>query len=65
MALVTADMTINEVVQKYSASMKVFNQHNVDSCCGGAQSIKAAAELSRANLDKLLADLNAAAGVGK
>jgi regulator of cell morphogenesis and NO signaling len=65
MALVTADMTINEVVQKYSASMKVFNQHNVDSCCGGAQSIKAAAALSGTNLDKLLADLNAAVGGGK
>lgn len=65
MALVTADMTINEVVQKYSPSMKVFNQYNVDSCCGGAQTIKAAAALSGANLDKLLADLNTAAGKGK
>jgi regulator of cell morphogenesis and NO signaling len=65
MALVTADMTINEVVQKYSASMKVFNQHNVDSCCGGAQTLKAAAALSGANLDKLLADINAAVGGGK
>jgi len=65
MALVTADMTINDVVKKYSATMKVFNQYKVDSCCGGAQSVKAAAELNGTNLEKLLADLNAAVGGGK
>ena len=65
MALITAEMTINEAVQKNAATMKVFNQYNVDSCCGGAQSIKAAAELNGTNLEKLLADLNTAAGGGK
>lgn len=65
MALVTAEMTINDVVKKYPATMKVFNQYNVDSCCGGAQSIKAAAELNGANLGKLMADLNTAASGGK
>ncbi len=62
MTPVNADMTINEVVRNYPATMKVFNLHKVDSCCGGAQSLRAAAELNGVPLDLLLGDLNAAAG---
>ena len=39
MQKITEDMTINDVVSKYPATMKVFNDHKVDSCCGGGQSI--------------------------
>ncbi|MDH4183630.1 MAG: DUF542 domain-containing protein [Nitrospinota bacterium] len=65
--LITEEMIINDVVRKYPATMKVFNQHKVDSCCGGGQSIAVTAAVSNANMPALMADLNAAAAekVGK
>lgn len=58
MSVITEQMTINEVVAKYPQTMKVFNKHNVDSCCGGAQSIATTAAVSNANIPALMKDLN-------
>ncbi len=58
MPIITEKMIINEVIQKYPASMKVFNRFKVDSCCGGAQSIKVTAELNGADLAGLMTALN-------
>lgn len=58
---ITEDMIINEVVRKYPKTMKVFNQHKVDSCCGGGESIALTAAVSNANVPALIKDLNAAA----
>ncbi|MDH5542362.1 MAG: DUF542 domain-containing protein [Nitrospinota bacterium] len=58
MPTITEDMTINEVVNKYPATMKVFNDHKVDSCCGGAESIKTTANVANADIPKLMEDLN-------
>ncbi len=60
MATITKEMTINDVVRDYPETMKVFNKHKVDSCCGGAQSIATTASLSGADIPKLIEDLNAA-----
>ncbi|MGK7344342.1 MAG: DUF542 domain-containing protein [Candidatus Nitrospinota bacterium M3_3B_026] len=65
MPVITKEMTINDVVQKHPGTMKVFNQYNLDSCCGGAQSIGEAAAAAGADLEKVLEDLNAAAGEEK
>lgn len=62
MQVITKEMTINDAVQKYPDTMKVFNHYNLDSCCGGAQSIGEAAAGANADIEKLLEDLNAAAG---
>lgn len=61
MAAITENMTINDIIKKHPETMKVFNRHNVDSCCGGAQSVKAAAALGGVDLNRILAELNAAA----
>lgn len=60
MAVITSDMTINDVVKKHPETMKVFNDHKVDSCCGGAESIETTAAVSMADLDKLMIALNRA-----
>ena len=59
MPTITKDMIINDVVNKYPETMKVFNDLKVDSCCGGAQSIETTAAVSGADITKLIEDLNA------
>jgi len=60
MVIITEDMIINDVVNKYPESMKVFNDFKVDSCCGGGQSIATTAAVSGADIPKLIEALNKA-----
>jgi len=64
MPAITEDMTINDVIKKYPETMKVFNKHKVDSCCGGGQSIATTAAVSNADIPKLMEDLNAVINKG-
>lgn len=61
MAAITENMTINEAIKLHPGTMKVFNKHKVDSCCGGAQSIAAAAAVAGADVRQLLEELNTVA----
>jgi regulator of cell morphogenesis and NO signaling len=61
MAVITEKMVINDVVRDYPATMKVFNKFNLDSCCGGANTIAASVMMAGADLKKVLEELNAAA----
>tara|TARA_B100000315_G_scaffold90209_1_gene82925 strand:+ start:1478 stop:1675 length:198 start_codon:yes stop_codon:yes gene_type:complete len=58
MAIITEDMTINDVVQKHPETLKVFNDFKVDSCCGGAESIATTAAVSNVNIPQLMEALN-------
>jgi len=60
MAVITENMTINEVIRKYPETMKVFNDFKVDSCCGGGQSIAVTAAMGNANVPELIKALNEA-----
>lgn len=60
MAIITKEMTINEVVSKYPEALKVFSDFKVDSCCGGAESIATTAAVSNANIPELMEALNKA-----
>ena len=60
METITKDMIINDVVNKYPETMKVFNDYKVDSCCGGGQSIATTAAVSNANIPELMEALNKA-----
>ncbi len=62
MEIITEDMTINDVINKYPETMKVFSQFKVDSCCGGGQSIATTAAVSNANIPELIEALNRAIG---
>lgn len=62
MATITEEMIINDVVNRYPETMKVFNQFKVDSCCGGAQSIATTAAVSGTGIPELMEALNKAVG---
>ena len=35
-AAISAEQTVNEVIRTHPATVGVFNQFGIDSCCGGA-----------------------------
>ena len=52
--------TIDAVIAKYPASVFVLNAMGIDTCCGGSESIAAAAKHAHVNPDVLLSSLQAA-----
>ena len=52
--------TINEIVAQYPATMPVFNQFGMDSCCGGGLAIRDAALRHGLDLEKVLTALRKA-----
>lgn len=55
------DLTINEVLLKYPTAVTVLNAYGIDTCCGGGDSVAAAAASNGIDLDELLAALREAA----
>ncbi len=64
MPTITMDMIINDVVNRFPETMEVFNNHKVDSCCGGAESIATTAAVSGVDIPKLMEALNRAVNGG-
>lgn len=60
MDAVTRDMVINDVIRKHPATIKVFNECRVDSCCGGGASIETTAKRDGIAVEPLVDALNAA-----
>ncbi len=60
MEIITEDMVINYVTNKYPETLKVFSDFKVDSCCGGGQSIATTAAVSKTDVPKLIDALNQA-----
>ena len=58
---ITPDMTLNDVIRKYPNTIGVFNRFNIDSCCGGARSIKDMAAQDKVELDAFIQALKEAA----
>ena len=57
--VITKDMIVNEVINKYPESDKIFTRFGVDMCCGGVQSIeKTAISCNVKNIDELVSALN-------
>jgi iron-sulfur cluster repair protein YtfE (RIC family) len=59
---VRADMTVNEAIQHYPATLPVFQEAGIDACCGGGRRIGDVATRHRIDLAALLEQLNQAAG---
>ena len=57
---ITADMTVNEIITKYPATVRVFSRHGIDSCCGGALPLSEVARKHRLDFIALLAELEQA-----
>ncbi len=60
--VITKDMIINDVIQKYPKTIGIFKDFGVDSCCGGGFSIEKTAAMSGGDMEKLLEKLNKAVG---
>jgi iron-sulfur cluster repair protein YtfE (RIC family) len=61
---ISGEMVINEAIRLYPWTLPVFHRYEVDSCCGGANTIAAAARMQGLDLDTLLAELEEAAAGG-
>jgi len=57
-----ASWTINETIQQYPETITVFNAFGIDTCCGGDETIEAAAREGEINLDAVMARLREFAG---
>lgn len=54
---INPDSTVNDVIRNYPVTIPVFNEFGIDSCCGGAASLRVAAERDGADLTALLGRL--------
>jgi iron-sulfur cluster repair protein YtfE (RIC family) len=54
------EMTVNEAIRAYPATIEVFNRFGIDACCGGACSIVEAAARDGADAVALMRALQAA-----
>jgi iron-sulfur cluster repair protein YtfE (RIC family) len=55
-----AQMAVNEVIQEFPETLRVFHARGIDSCCGGALPLQYVAERHGFDLQDLLAELQAA-----
>ena len=51
--------TVNEILAKHPAAVSAFNTFGIDACCGGDASVSEAARRDGADLDALIAALDA------
>ena len=51
-------LPVNEIIRRWPATMRVLNAFGIDTCCGGAEPLSAAAAESNAPLDDLLLALH-------
>ena len=58
---ITPDMSLNDVIRKYPTTIGVFNRFNIDSCCGGARSLRDMAAQDKVELDVFMQALKEAA----
>ena len=54
-------MTVHELVKRHPATQAVFQRYGVDTCCGGAVSVEAAARRDGIDAVRLCTELRAAA----
>ncbi|HEV3050511.1 MAG TPA: DUF542 domain-containing protein [Longimicrobium sp.] len=60
---IDADLTVNETIRRFPATLPVFKAFGIDTCCGGAAHLTEAAERKGADPVALLEAVRAAAEV--
>jgi iron-sulfur cluster repair protein YtfE (RIC family) len=58
-------ISVNELVRRYPASLPVLSTLGIDSCCGGAKTLSAAAETAGITVDALLSSVTTATNAAK
>ena len=57
---VSKDMTVNQVIRLYPKVIPVFNAFNIDSCCGGSDTLEEAARKAKVEVDLLIKEIEKA-----
>lgn len=57
-ALIDLDLSVAEVVRRHPHTLPVLSRLGLDACCGGAESVRHAAEHNGVPLDRLLEELS-------
>lgn len=55
---VSKNTTVNEVLAASRQTLKVFNKYGIDACCGGIDTLEAAAKKRKIDLESLIKELN-------
>lgn len=55
-------LTVNEAIQRYPATIAIFNRYGMDTCCGGARQIGEAADAAGVDRSVLRTELVGAIG---
>ena len=58
-------ISVNDLVRRYPASLPVLSSLGIDSCCGGAKTVSAAAESAGITVDTLLARVASSSGAAE
>ena len=51
---IAPDMTVKEVVRLYPATIQLFNEYGIDTCCGGGVPLSVAVQQHDVDLTELL-----------
>ena len=57
---VSKDMTVNQVIKLSPKVIPVFNHFNIDSCCGGSDTLEEAAKKAKIDVETLIGELERA-----
>ncbi len=57
---VSKDMTVNQVIKLSPKVIPVFNHFNIDSCCGGSDTLEEAAKKAKIDVETLIRELEKA-----
>ena len=59
--IIDAEWSVNATIQRFPATVAVFNEYGVDACCGGAATLREAALEAGVPIDVLLSALEQSA----
>lgn len=62
LAPITADARVSDVLFAVAGSAPIFARYGMDTCCGGARSLREAAERAGIPVETLMDELRAAVG---
>ena len=52
---INSDLTVNEIIRRYPASLPVLNSFAIDTCCGGEEPLSRAVAAVNVPLDRVVA----------
>lgn len=55
---ISKEMSVNQIIKLYPKSIGVFSKFNIDSCCGGAETLEKAAKNAGVSIDDIIKAIN-------